>query len=378
MKTSISELPLQRPTWADVNLDSIRSNYLKLTQLANPASVMAVVKSDAYGHGAVHVARELEEAGASFFGVATAAEAIALKQAGIQAAVLVLSGMVPDQLPLLLHHEFIPAVYTSEFFETLVQFASKNNRQVQIHLKIDTGMARLGFDPEDAARLFEKDYPNVRIDGIFTHMACADSTDRNYTERQLRTFQDFLDQYGHRVRYIHAAGSAALLNYPQSKYNLVRPGLLLYGISPISTTSDFSPVLSLKSRIIFLNRVSSGQGVGYGLTFRAQRDSLIATVPFGYADGLRRGLSNRLKVEVCGTICPIVGTINMDLCMIDVTDVQDRVKPYDEITFLGPKTTAWDWANLLNTIPYEITSLIGSRVPRVYYKNGVIHDVYYP
>ncbi|MGH9857192.1 MAG: alanine racemase, partial [Acidobacteriota bacterium] len=182
-----------------------------------------------------------------------------------------------------------------------------------------------------------------------------------------------------RIRYFHTANSAAILNFRESHLDLVRPGLILYGLSPASgVTIPQRPILSLKSKVIALRRIAAGETIGYGRTFRAIRESVIATVPFGYADGLRRSLSNRLEVEVCGKICRVAGTISMDLCMLDVTDVADQIHLDEEVTFIGPRTTAWDWARLLDTIPYEITCLIGARVPRVYIKDGQICDVYYP
>lgn len=378
MKTSIGELPLQRPTWAEVNLDLLRSNFQKVRQIAPNSRILAVVKSDAYGHGAVLVAKELEAAGASFFGVATAAEALALRESGVKTPILVLSGMTPEQLPLLLRFDMMPAVFNREVLDALIAFASKHQHKVKVHLKVNTGMGRLGLTAEEAAEVLKAKSSFVEVEGLFTHFACADWQNDEGTLQQLHAFQDFLKTHRNSFPFTHSANSAAILNYPESHMDVVRPGLLLYGISPISRQSDWQAVLSLKSRIIYLNRLPKGETIGYGRTFRAERDSLIATVPFGYADGLRRRLSNQLKVQVCAQMCPIAGTISMDLCMVDVTDVADRVQLYDEVAFLGPRTTAWDWADLLGTIPYEITCLIGARVPRVYFKNNEIYDVYYP
>ena len=376
MKTSISKLPLQRPTWAEVNLDALHANYSKLQKIAAPAKVLAVVKSDAYGHGAVQIATELAANGVSFFGVATAAEAKELREAGIKTPILILSGMTPQQLPLLRQFDFIPSVYTRVFYDELARFAETNQQKIKIHIKIDTGMHRLGFDPAEAREILDHPSSFLEVDGIFTHFACSELANDDGTLQQISLFREFTRNV--KANFLHAANSAAILNYPESRFDLVRPGLLLYGISPIGEESDFAPVLTLKSKIVFLNQISAGETIGYGRTFEAKRESLIATVPIGYADGLRRALSNKLKVEVAGVLCPIAGTISMDLCMIDVTKVRDKVQLYDTVTFLGPQTNVWQWAKLLNTIPYEITCLIGARVPRVYYKNGSIYDVYYP
>jgi len=376
---NISDLSFQRPTWAEINLDIFRSNYLAIQKAVQPAGVLAVVKADAYGHGAIVLARELQQLGIERFGTATALEAIELRKAGIQTPVVVLSGLTVSQLPLLLQYDLIPAVYDFEFLQALDEFTEKHRREVAVHLKVDTGMGRLGFQPEDAAVALKKQYAYVRVEGIYTHFANADVPGDDYTLLQLQRFLNFLHEQNVQVRYRHAANSAGILNFPQSHLDLVRPGLILYGLSPANALpTPQRPILSLKSRIIALRRIAKGERIGYGRTFQASRDSLIATLPIGYADGLRRNLSNRLEVEVCGKMCRIAGTISMDLCMLDVTEVADQVQLQEEVTFIGPRTTCWDWANFLETIPYEITCLIGARVPRVYVKNGQICDIYYP
>jgi alanine racemase len=371
LKININDLQLQRPTWAEINLEYVHSNFLEIQDLAGPARILAVIKSDAYGHGAVVLARELQAASAAYFGTATVSEAIQLRKGGVTMPILVLNGITPEQLPLLEHFEFIPAVYNSEMVEAL----QKGERKIRAHLKVDTGMGRLGFSPEEAAKILDTS-SSIEFEGVFTHFANAEMTADEYTRAQISKFKSFLGD--RQIRWIHASNSAGILNYPEAHFNLVRPGLLLYGISPVPGHEEFRPILSLKSKIIFLQHISKGQTIGYGRTFAAQRDSLIATIPIGYADGLRRALSNRLEVEVGGDMCRVAGTISMDLCMIDVTNIADRVKLYDEVVLIGPRTPVSKWAELLGTIPYEITCLIGSRVPRVYYRDGKIVDVYYP
>jgi len=373
----IRALDLKR-AWAEIDLDCIHSNLIKITRIVGGVRVLAVIKSDAYGHGAPAVARELEAAGAAFFGTATASEACRLRDAGIKNPLLVLSGMTAEELPLLMDYDVIPAVYTREFLKAISEFARKNNKRLKIHIKVDTGMGRLGFSISDAVQALQNPMPYLIVDGVFTHFANADRPNDEYTRSQIGAFTEFIRLHVSAIPQIHAANSSAILHYPTSYFNLVRPGLLLYGISPNPGPSDFLPALTLKSRIIFLQHVRKGAAIGYGLTFRAERDSLIATAPFGYSDGLRRALSNKLEVEVHGKMCKIAGTISMDLCMIDVTDLANQVQIGDVITFLGPRTTAWHWAALLDTVPYEIVCLIGGRVPRVYYKGGKIQDIYYP
>jgi len=376
--TNISDLSFQRPTWAVIDLDILRSNFLEIKRLVDPAAILAVVKSDAYGHGAVVISRELESLNVDRLGTATVQEAVTLRKAGIRTPILVLSGASIPQIPLLLEYDLIPSVYNFEFLQAIEQFSESQKRDMSIHVNVDTGMGRLGFTPEDASIVLSKTFSNIRIEGVYTHFANADVVEDDYTLRQLEKFVKWINDARVNVKYVHTSNSAAILNFPQSHQNLVRPGLLLYGMSPQPDREIAAqPALSLHSQIIALRNISAGSTIGYGRTFRAKRDTLIATVPFGYADGLRRALSNRLLVDVRGTMCRIAGTISMDLCMIDVTDVP-AVSLEDQVTFLGPKTTSWDWAKLLDTIPYEITCLIGARVPRVYYKSGHIHEVYYP
>ncbi|HSE42837.1 MAG TPA: alanine racemase [Acidobacteriota bacterium] len=377
MKTSISNLPLQRPTWAEVNLDALHSNTQKILNLVAPARILAVVKADGYGHGALAIARELAKTGVAYFGTATVEEAIEIRDAGITTPLVVLGAMTPEQLSVLNDYTFYPSVHTTDFYQALAAYV-RNHKPVDVHLKVDTGMGRLGMSEEDAARILQHPVDGVRIQGLFTHFACADIPNDETMHSQIARFNAFLESYGSNVPDIHAANSAAILNYPQSHYNLVRPGLLLYGYTPMDgVNTDLEPILSIKSKIISLRKIASGQSIGYGRTFVAKRDTRIATVPIGYSDGLRRRLSNKLQVEVKGKMCPIVGNISMDLCMIDVTDHPD-VQLYNIVTFLNAKNSAWDWARLLDSIPWEILCLIGARVPRVYFKNGEIADVYYP
>jgi alanine racemase len=377
LKTSISNLPFQRPTWAEINLDALHANTLKIAELVAPARIMAVIKADGYGHGAVAMAREFEKAGVAYFGTATVEEALEIRQAGISTPMLVLGGMTLTQLPLLRNYEFFPTVHSREFYDSLANYVRNNPMIVHVHLKVDTGMGRLGMTEEETADIIRNPVPGIRIQGLFTHFACADIPNDESMHTQIRRFNEFVKAYGAKITDIHAANSAAILNYPESHYNLVRPGLLLYGLSPCGNGPELQPVLTIKSKIIALRKIKTGESIGYGRTFVANRDSLIATVPIGYSDGLRRRLSNKLRVDVKGTKCPIVGSISMDLCMLDVTDHPD-VQLYDDVIFLGPGNGAWEWARLIDTIPYEVLCLIGSRVQRVYYKEGKICDVYYP
>lgn len=377
MKINISDLSLQRPTWAEINLDSLSSNLVEIKKLAPRSSILAVIKADAYGHGADYVARELEGQ-VAMFGTATVFEAVSLRDAGLKTPILVLGGMTLDQLPVLHEYDFMPVVHNVEFWNGLAHYARTLNRELSVHLKIDTGMGRLGLTEDEAAQLLKKQPNGVRVDGLMTHFACADIRNDPGTLEQLRRFRNFVEKHGSGIPWIHAANSAAVLNYPESHFNLVRPGLLLYGLSPMDEPSPLTPVMTLLSRIVALRWIPTGGSIGYGRTFTAQRDTLIATLPIGYSDGLRRRLSNHLKIELRGLMVPVVGSISMDMCMADVTELAREVKLYDIATFIGSRTTAWDWARILNSIAWETFCLLGSRVPRVYKRRGQIVDVYYP
>jgi len=378
LNLNISELVFQRPTWAEINLDALGSNYLVIQKIVSPARILAVVKSDGYGHGAVTVAKELQEDGVAFFGTATITEAIELRNAGITTPVLVLSGLTPEQLPLLLQYDLMPSVYNAEFLKALDEYTRAQRKEVTVHVKVDTGVGRLGFTPSDAVEVLRQSLPFVKIGGVYTHLACAEIPNDPYTQTQLALFHQFLMENPQDDRLVHAANSSAVVNYPESHYNMVRPGILLYGISPVEETLGLVPILTLRSKIMYMHWIHRGETVGYGRTFCAERDTLIATIPIGYADGLRRHLSNRLDVEIRGAMCRVVGNVSMDLTTIDVTEIADKVKLYDTATLIGPRTTAKDWARLLDTVVYEVTCLIGARVPRVYCKNEKICDVYYP
>ena len=240
-------------------------------------------------------------------------------------------------------------------------------------------MGRLGMTESEAAQILAQRPTNVRIDGLMTHFACADVVNDESTLDQLRRFQSFVDLHGAGIPWIHAANSAAILNYPQSHFNLVRPGLLLYGLSPMGEEpTSLTPVLSLYSRIMALRWIPAGGTIGYSRSFQAERDTLVATIPIGYSDGLRRRLSNKLQVEIRNRMCRLIGNISMDLCMVDVTELAREVQFADLVTLIGPRISAWEWARILDSIAWETFCLLGSRVPRVYIRAGAIIDVYYP
>jgi alanine racemase len=374
----------RRPTWAEINLNNLASNFNQVKKHVSPAArVMAVIKANAYGHGAVECARRLANEGADWFGVALPEEGIELRTSGIVQPVLCLGGFWHGQASLCVQHQLTPVVYRLDMIESLDQAASDAGIVADVHVKVDTGMGRLGvrFDQLNEFVAALAQFRNVRVDGLMSHLAAADDAScQPLTEDQIRRFEDavvvFRD-HGYRPTFLHLANSAGIFGHREAWGNMVRPGGVLYGlwrdVLPPSTSSpELRPVMSLYSKISLLKWVPPGETLGYGCTFEASRKSLIATVPIGYHDGYMRGLSNRAHVLVRGTYAPVVGRISMDLTLIDVTDVPG-VELEDEVTLLGwdrhnaeLKIPAEELARISGTLSYEVTCGVGERVPRVY------------
>ena len=377
----MTEASFGRPTWAEIDLDALAQNFHLIREhVGADVRVMAAVKADAYGHGAVQCARRLQSEGIDWFGVALPEEGTELRQAGIRKPILCLGGFWEGQESLCLQHELTPVIYRLDLLESLDRAARAAGVLVNVHVKVDTGMGRLGVSwksvPEFCAALVR--FRNIRVDGLMTHLAAADDRDHEeFTRNQLERFQQALSafhEHGFAPGLVHTANSAATFAYPESWGNMVRPGGTLYGFCRDVLPADISaprlrPVMSLRSRIMLLKRVSKGERLGYGCTFETARESLIATVPIGYDDGYRRALSNRGHVVVRGKFAPVVGRISMDLTLIDVTDVPGASLD-DEVTLLGRAgglaISAEELAQLAGTISYEITCGISARVPRVY------------
>lgn len=369
-----------RPTWAEINLDNLVHNFrlIKKTVGAGVA-IMPAMKADAYGHGAIGCARALEGEGADWFAVALPEEGLKLRDAGIARPVLCLGGFWEEQEDAVVAHGLTPVLFRLDLLERFDRAARAAGVRADYHLKVDTGMGRLGVpyakldDFLDGAARFE----NVRLDGLMTHFASADKPDESdFTHHQIELFESAVQRVrarGHNPIWIHEANSAASLSYAQTRGNMIRPGGLLYGlwrdvISPAAVPLDWRPVLSLHSRIMLLKTVPSGTPLGYGGTFVTSRPSLIATLAIGYEDGLSRSLSNKGSVIVRGQLAPIVGRVSMDLTIIDVTDVAG-VQTGDEIVIIGKQGTshisAEDMAASIGTISYEVTCRISERVPRI-------------
>lgn len=374
----------RRPTWAEIDLNNLAANFRRIRRRVTPvARVMAVLKANAYGHGAVECAQRLSREGADWFGVALPEEGIQLREAGITEPILLLAGYWPGQAAACVQHRLTSVVYRLDMIEALNQAAANAGIVLDVHVKVDTGMGRLGvrFDQLQEFVTGLAQFQNVRIDGVMTHLAAADdATCQPLTRDQIQRFEDAVTvfrDHGYRPTHLHLANSAGIFGHRDSWGNLVRPGGVLYGlwrdVLPLSTSDpDLLLVMSLHSRISLLKWVPPGETIGYGCTFEASRRSLIATLPIGYHDGYMRGLSNRANVIVRGRYAPVVGRISMDLTLIDVTDVPD-VEIDDQVTLLGwnrnspeLKIEAEDLARIVGTLSYEVTCGIGDRVPRVY------------
>jgi alanine racemase len=366
-------------TVAEISLPALRHNLQVVTRLVGPATVLAVVKANAYGHGAVPVSRAFLAAGAHRLGVATVAEGLELREAGITAPIVVLGGIFPEEIQSLLDGHLTPVLHSHEAIHAQNLAASSRHisRPLPVHLKVDTGMSRLGLPPEDVLAILGSSWPaTLQVEGLMSHLARADEPDPAPTEDQLATFRALLDavkSLGLAVPFTHIAGSAAILRFPSSHCNMVRPGLMLYGYAPGSASSPtLRPALTWKTRIVQVKRIQTGQAVSYGGTFVAARPTTLAVLPVGYADGYGRGLSNRGRVLIGGRHAPVVGRVCMDLTIVDVTD-HPLPHPGDEVVLLGEqgqaRITADDLAAWLNTISYEILCQIGRRVVRVYLKS---------
>ncbi|HUP85821.1 MAG TPA: alanine racemase [Acidimicrobiales bacterium] len=364
-----------RPAWAEVDLDAIRHNVRTLVAAADGAEVCAVVKADGYGHGAVRVSEAALDAGAVSLAVALVEEGIVLRDAGIEAPILLLSEPPPSAAPEVVARRFSPTVYTERAIDAFGAAASTDGPALGLHLKIDTGMHRVGAAPDAAVALARRiaDHPLLELAAVWTHFAVADEQSRSdVTEAQRHRFDDACAAIigaGMPVPKRHASNAAGTL-YVGANYDLVRPGIAVYGYAPDpGRPVDLRPVLSLKAEVSHVKEVDAGERLSYGLRYELLVKSVVATVPLGYADGVPRRLGELgAEVLVGGRRCPIAGTVTMDQILVDCGPTAD-VAPGDEVVLLGTqgdeRITADDWATRLGTISYEILCGIGPRVPRV-------------
>lgn len=371
-----------RPNWAEVSLRALRHNFRAVRELAGAGvEVCAVVKADAYGHGARECAGALQGEGARWFGVTSTAGGLHLRQAGIRGRILLMTGFWQGDEPEVVHHQLTPAIWESWHVERLQQAAAKSPAApVPVHLKVDTGMGRLGVTfaelPPLLAQLRAADH--LLLEGVFTHLASSEVVGGEDVQRQLAAFEQaiaLVRRAGFAPKFLHAANSAALVCLPQARKNLVRPGISLYGYYLPFTGGaaiqppPVEPVLSWKTRVISLRDLPEGSALGYNGTYVTNRRSRIAVLPVGYADGFNRRLSSCGRVIVRGACAPVVGRVSMDISLVDVTNVPG-VEIGDEIILIGAsgglRITAWDHANAAGTIPYEVLCNISKRVPRKY------------
>ena len=363
-------------TRAEIDLGALAHNfsYLK-SRVSDGVKMIAVVKADAYGHGAPRVSRALESLGVDALAVAIMDEAIALRKEGIDSPMIVFGGALPGEEAAAIHYNLMPAVHSIEALGRLSQSASSLGMEARYHLKVDTGMGRVGIDFRHLGMFLDHamELPAVKLEGVFTHLSSADEDSSDYSSLQLDRFRSALTEMEERnikPHMVHAANSAGVLFHPESWFDAVRPGVALYGINPSSQWQDpeLRPILSFKSSVSLLKNVSAGSPLSYRRTFITERDSVIASVPVGYADGLSFLLSNRGSVIVRDRIAPIVGRITMDTTLVDVTDVPG-VSFGDEVMLIGESPSvsisAEDIAETIGTIPYEVLCNISKRVPRV-------------
>lgn len=383
-------MKMLKRTWAEIDLDALRHNYETLTRnLPEGCRFLGVVKADAYGHGAVPVARELQALGAGYLAVSNYEEALQLRRADVSLPILIL-GYTPvefavDEAALHITQE----VHSLEYGKALSQALEGSGQTLTVHMKIDTGMSRLGFfaydRPETVPELVELwNLKNLNVEGAFMHFAVADTaSELEYTRMQHQRFMEVLDalkEQGIEPNIIHCANSAATIAFPEYAHDMVRPGIATYGLAPsdeMQGMADLQPLMSLKTTVAAIRPFEAGITVSYGRTYKTPAPRTIAVCPIGYADGLQRRLSGKLHFLLHGKQVPVVGRICMDMCMVDITDVPEA-KVGDTVTVVGTdggETVTWDdWAGQLGTISYELVCDINKRVPRLYRKNGEVVD----
>lgn len=371
---------MEEPIWAEINLAAIRHNIREVRRLAGPRrEIMAVVKANGYGHGAVPVARAALEAGATRLAVARLCEALELRRAGIEAPVLIFGYVPPEQLPCALENKITLTVYRPDMAEQVAVAAESKGTRATVHLEVDTGMGRLGFPAEDeGAAEIQKVclLPGLQVEGIYTHFAAADETDKSYTRWQFDRFLSLLrnlESRGISFPLRHCANSAAIIDFPESHLDLVRPGIMLYGLYPSAEVAKdrvaLQPAMTLKARLAHVKKVEPGTKISYGCTYTAPAQTVVATLPIGYADGYPRLLSSRGQVIIRGQRAPVIGRVCMDQCMVDVGHIPGVQRDDPVIVFGQDKNNSLpveELAGWLGTINYEVVCWVGSRVPRIY------------
>ncbi|NTW72049.1 MAG: alanine racemase [Eubacteriaceae bacterium] len=366
-----------RPTWCEIDLDRLVYNFKQIQKRVGPeVEVMPVVKADAYGHGSVECAKTLVEAGAKRFAVAVTDEAIQLRKNGLNLPILVFGYNPEEYIEDLLEWDLIPTVYSVDFAEKL---SRKTDRDLKIHIKLDTGMGRLGFrGREESVQAISKiaALPHIRIEGIYSHFAIADEKNKEYSYKQLNEFNEvvrFLEISGIHIPFKHMANSAGIIDLKESHFNMVRPGVMLYGMYPSpevnKTNVDIKPVKTFKTRIAHIKSIEEGDSVSYGRRFIACGKRLVATLPVGYADGYSRLLTNKNSVIIKGQKYLGIGTVCMDQCMVDITG-STGLEVGDEVILFGDDLPIEEISGLMGTINYEVSCMVKERVPKLFVREG--------
>lgn len=375
-------MDLLHPMWAEINLDNFIYNINQIKKRAKNSEIIAVVKANAYGHGAIEIAKTLVECDIKKLAVANIVEGIELRNNNINIPIMILGLSEKYAIDSILKYNVEPTVSTVNFAEKLNEKAKTLNKIINIHIAIDSGMGRIGFRNNETSilEIIEiSKLSNIHIESIYTHFSTADSKNKEYSLKQLSIYKEMLDtleKMGVNITKKNLSNSAAILDLEEAHFDCVRPGIIQYGYYPSKEVNkkalDLKPVLSWKSRILYLKEVETDEYIGYNQNFKTTKKTKIATIPVGYADGYSRGLSNKGKVIINGTLAPIVGNVCMDQIMVDVSEIND-VATGDEVILLGSdgdiKFDAEDMANILNTISYEVLCLIGRRTPRIYIRN---------
>lgn len=370
-------IPSGRPTVGEVDLGALEFNYRQIKKrVPEGVKVLAVVKADAYGHGAIPVSLRLEKLGVDYLGVAISEEGVELRKGGVKAPILVLGGIFGAEVDQIFRFHLTPVIFRKDCLKILSGEAEKRRRKVKVHLKVDTGMGRVGVPLSlwpDFLREVRR-FPKIETEGILSHFSMTDE-EEGFTQSQWRAFQSAVaiaQEFGISSQYLHMASSATLTAFPGYAAGLVRPGIMLYGSYPspaFRSLISLRPVMTLKTRIHFLKSVPSGARISYGGTFTAKRESRIATLPIGYADGYNRHLSNHGEVLIHGKRAPVVGRVCMDFIMVDVTDIP-RASVGDEVILIGQQgreqIAPEEIAEKIDSISYEVLCSIGKRVPRIY------------
>lgn len=376
---SIQNNDIVRPTLVEVNLMRLRQNFRVIRQHVQPAKVMPILKANAYGHGLVRIAKLMEKEGADYLGVAVLEEGILLRESGVKTPILVLGGVLGNQVPHFIRYGLTITASSITKLQQVNEAAEHMGVRAKVHLKVDTGMERIGVHYYNAESFLETALQcrHVEVEGIFTHFANADSADLSHAKLQLERFQEtlsFYDKHSIQPPIRHAANSGAILQLPDANLDMVRPGIMLYGVYPsneVKRTIKVLPALSWKSRVVYFKVIKPGHPVGYGSTWQTDHPVRAVTVPVGYGDGYFRCMSHKAEVAIRGQRFPVVGTISMDQIVVNIEDAS--AYNGDEVVLIGESDgatiTAEELANWAGTIPYEVLTNINTRVPRIYYND---------